>query len=350
MSGPREGVPLAPLTTLRLGGPARRFVTATTAEELADAVLGAAEPLLLLAGGSNLVIADEGLEGTVVHVASRGVAFEDLPDGRVRVRVQAGEPWDGLVEQLVAEGLSGAEALSGIPGSAGATPIQNVGAYGCEVAELLHAVRVLDRASGVVEELPAAACGLGYRTSRFKGSDRFVILEAAYELARDASSAPIRYAELAAALGVEPGACAPAAEVRRAVIELRARKGMVLKAEDHDTWSAGSFFTNPIVPENVAERIRTGLPPEHPALPAWPAPGGVKLSAAWLIEAAGTQRGDAEGGIAVSTRHALALTNRGSGTTAELLRLAHRMADRVDAAFGVELVPEPVFAGVSWTS
>ncbi|CAB4934326.1 unannotated protein [freshwater metagenome] len=342
---------LAPLTTLRLGGPAARLVRASSAQELADAVRAAdtaGEPLLLLAGGSNVVIADEGFAGTVVHIVSRGVVIEDGEGGRVRVTAQAGEPWDDLVAQLIAAGISGVEALSGIPGSAGATPVQNVGAYGAEAADVLHSVRAFDREAGAIVDLPAAQCGLGYRTSRFKGSDRFVVLEVAFDLERAPQSAPIRYAELAATLGVELGASAPAAAVRDAVLGLRRSKGMVLDAADHDTWSAGSFFTNPIVAASLAEDVRARAPQGFRPLAAWPTDRGVKLSAAWLIEAAGITRGAAEGGAAISSKHALALTNRGTATTADLLRLAHRVADAVEDRFGVALVPEPVLVGVSW--
>jgi UDP-N-acetylmuramate dehydrogenase len=348
VSEPAADVPLAPLTTLRLGGPARRLVTAASEDELVGTVRQAdadGEPLLVLAGGSNLVIADEGWGGTVVRVATRGVELRDRADGRITVHVAAGEDWDELVGRLVAESLVGAECLAGIPGSAGATPIQNVGAYGQEVGSSLASVRVLDRTTGAVAELAPAECGLGYRTSIFKRSDRHVVLGVSFTMPRSRLSAPIRYAELARTLGVELDARVPLPDARAAVLELRRAKGMVLDPDDHDTWSAGSFFTNPVLTEAAFAAL--GAPGETP--PRFPAPDGqVKTSAAWLIERAGFHRGEARGGIALSGKHVLALTNRGGGTTSELVGFAREIADAVQERFGVALAPEPVFAGVTW--
>ena len=337
---------LSALTTLRLGGPARRMVDARSEEELIAAVRtcdAAGEPLLVLAGGSNVVIADAGFDGTVVRVLSRGVERD-----RTRLRVAAGEPWDEVVAACVADGLAGIECLSGIPGATGATPIQNVGAYGQEVVETVVAVRVLDRADGGVRELAPADCGFSYRSSAFKRTPgRWVVLSVVFELAPSPLSGPVRYAELARALGVELGARAPLAEVREAVLALRRRKGMVLDGADPDTFSAGSFFTNPILEPPAFEAVvaAAGVSP-----PAWPeADGRVKTSAAWLIERAGFARGYGDPrGIAISSKHVLALTNRGAGTTAHLLALAHEISGRVRERFGVELVPEPVFVGVDW--
>ncbi len=329
---------LAPLTTLRLGGPAHSLVDATTEAEL---VRAASDPAaLLLAGGSNVVVADAGVDGTVVRVLTRGVSVDDRGD-HVVVRAAAGEPWDDLVARCVADDLVGVECLAGIPGSTGATPIQNVGAYGQEVADTVVAVRVLDRATGAIEELAPADCGFGYRTSAFKRTPgRWAVLDVALRLERDAESAPIRYAELARTLGVEVGARAPLAAVREAVLALRRGKGMVLDPGDHDTWSAGSFFTNPFV--GAAE-----LPDGAPAF-AQP-DGTVKTSAAWLIEQAGFHRGYGDpAGIAISSKHTLALTNRGGGTTAGLVALAREIAGGVRGRFGVALEPEPVFVGVAW--
>ncbi len=251
---PSHAVDLAPLTTLRLGGPARSLVEATTEAEL---VRAASDPAtLLLAGGSNVVVADAGVDATVVRVLTRGVAVDDRGD-HVVLRAAAGEPWDDLVARCVADGLVGVECLAGIPGSTGATPIQNVGAYGQEVADTVVAVRVLDRATGAVAELAPADCGFGYRTSAFKRSPgRWAVLDVALRLERGSESAPIRYSELARTLGVETGARAPLAEAREAVLELRRGKGMVLDPGDHDTWSAGSFFTNPFVDAGGASRRR----------------------------------------------------------------------------------------------
>jgi UDP-N-acetylmuramate dehydrogenase len=328
-------VELARYTTLRLGGPARAIVDATTEEDLVAAMRGD-DPPLLLAGGSNVVIADEGVDAPVVRVLTRGVHAE--PDGdRVLVRAAAGESWDALVARCVEDGLVGIECLAGIPGSVGATPIQNVGAYGQEVSDTLAWVRVLDRDSGAIERLGPEDCGFGYRTSAFKRDPgRHVVLEVALSLARGTRAAPIRYGELARAVGAEPSLRA----VREAVLALRRRKGMVLDPADHDTWSAGSFFTNPFVDP-------ADLPDGAPAFPA--ANGSVKTSAAWLIEQAGFERGYGDPrGIAISTKHTLALTNRGAGTTAGLVTLAREIAGRVRDRFGIALEPEPVFIGIAW--
>jgi UDP-N-acetylmuramate dehydrogenase len=335
---------LAPLTTLRVGGPARRLVAATTEEELVAAVReadAAGEPLLVLSGGSNVVISDAGFDGTVVHVATRGVAR----DGS-ELRVQAGEPWDELVARTVAEGLQGFECLSGIPGSTGATPVQNVGAYGQEVAETVAWVRVLDRATGEVETMPAAACGFKYRRSVFKHDPRRVVLEVAFRMREQPVSGPLRYAELARTLGVPVGGSAPLRDVREAVLALRRGKGMVLDPEDPDSVSAGSFFTNPILTHADFEALAARAPADPPAFPE--PDGRVKTSAAWLIEHAGFTRGYGDGRAGISTKHTLALVNRGGASAAELVALAREIAGGVRERFGVALVPEPVFVGHAW--
>ena len=337
-------------TTLRLGGPARDWLRATTEQELIDAVTGAdaaGTPLLVLGGGSNLVVADEGFDGLVVEVATSGVSpdtdeTEDVCGG-VLVRVAAGETWDDFVSVAVERGWVGVEALSGIPGSVGATPVQNVGAYGQEVAQTIASVRVWDRRLQGVRTFAAADCGFGYRHSRFKADpSRHVVLSVDFQLRSGALGAPVDYAELARTLGVEVGQRAPLADVRRAVLGLRAGKGMVLDPADHDTWSAGSFFTNPfLTPEQAA-----ALPADAPR---WPQPDGtVKATAGWLIEHAGFATGyDLGGRVSLSTKHTLALTNRGGATTAELLALARAVRDGVEAAFGVRLVNEPVLVNCS---
>ncbi len=328
-------------TTLRLGGPAKDWVRATTEEELVDAVRRcdeAGDPVLVLAGGSNVVVSDAGFDGTVVEVATAGVrADHDTDDptcGGVVVTVAAGEPWDAFVAHAVESQWVGIEALSGIPGSVGATPIQNVGAYGQEVSQTLASVRVWDRRLRGVRTFAAADCGFGYRTSRFKADPgRHVVLEATYQFRQGDLGAPVEYAELARTLGVEPGTRAPMGDVRRAVLDLRRGKGMVLDPADHDTWSAGSFFTNPVLP---ADQV-----PD--AAPAWPqADGRVKTSAAWLIERAGFAKGYGDGPARLSTKHTLALTNRGGATTDDLLDLAREIRDGVEQRFGVRLVNEPV--------
>jgi UDP-N-acetylmuramate dehydrogenase len=330
-------------TTLRLGGPAARWVRATTEAELTEAVAVAdasGEPVLVLAGGSNLVVADEGFPGTVVEVATRGIAADvedDVSCGGVMVTVAAGEVWDDLVAQAVEKEWAGVEALSGIPGSVGATPIQNVGAYGQEVSQTVASVRVWDRRLRGVRTFANADCGFGYRTSRFKADPgRHVVLSVTFQLRQGSSGGPIAYAELARTLGVELGERAPLADVRRAVLALRSGKGMVLDAADHDTWSAGSFFTNPVVATDVV--------PE--GAPAWPQEDGrVKTSAAWLIERAGFSKGHRHGRVALSSKHTLALTNRGGGSTRELLGLAREVRDGVESRFGIRLVNEPVLVG-----
>jgi UDP-N-acetylmuramate dehydrogenase len=337
-------------TTLRLGGPAKEFVTATTEQEVVSAVRSADEagvPVLVLGGGSNLVVADDGFPGTVVRVATRGVVpdVEDGDDascGGVLVRVAAGEDWDAFVARAVASGWVGVEALSGIPGSVGATPIQNVGAYGQEVSQTVASVRVWDRELGELRTFAAVDCGFGYRHSRFKaerlasGGGRYVVLEVTFQLRQGDLGVPVAYAELARALGVEQGQRAPLAEVRAAVLALRGGKGMVLDPDDHDTWSAGSFFTNPVVdPAAVPE-----------GAPAWPQPDGrVKTSAAWLIDHAGFAKGHGNDRAGLSTKHTLALTNRGPATTEDLLALAREVRDGVERAYGIRLVNEPVLVG-----
>ena len=339
--------PLSELTTLRVGGPPRSCVEARTAAELVSAVRAADEahhPVLLVAGGSNLLVADDGFDGTVVLVRSRGVDVLscDACAGAF-VRVAAGEEWDGVVERAVGEGWSGVEALSGIPGSAGATPVQNVGAYGQEVADTLASVRAYDRVERRVRTLAAVDCGFAYRWSRFKADPgRWVVLDVTFQLPLGELSAPVRYAELARALDVPLGARAPLGEVRSAVLALRHGKGMVLDVEDRDTWSAGSFFTNPVLDPAAAE----ALPAHAPRFPA--GEGRVKTSAAWLIEQAGFGKGHGlPGPASLSTKHALALTNRGSASASDLLALAREVRDGVRERFGVELVNEPFLVGCS---
>lgn len=350
-----SGMSLAELTSLRVGGPAKRMVEAATETELVDVVRDCdarGAPILLVGSGSNLVVADEGFDGTVVRVLTRGVDVDASAScesddiaacGGILVTVAAGEPWDELVAWAVAEELVGIEALSGIPGAIGATPMQNVGAYGQEVAQTIWTVRTYDRVDQRIRTFANADCRFEYRSSRFKGSDRYVILSVSYQLREGSLSAPVAYRELAGVLGVQPGQRAPLADVRAAVLKLRGGKGMVLDPHDHDTWSAGSFFTNPLLDHDAAAR----LPQDAPR---WPqSDGRVKTSAAWLIEQAGFARGYAGGrpGVSLSTKHTLALTNRGGASTAELLALAREVRDGVRARFGVDLTNEPVLVGCS---
>ena len=340
---------LAQHTTLRLGGPARAWVEARSEAELVDAVTAgdsAGEPLLLLAGGSNVVVADDGFDGTVVRIATRGIRADVDGDdereatcGGVLVTVAAGESWDGLVTHAVQRGWAGIEALAGIPGSVGATPIQNVGAYGQEVAQTVASVRVWDRRLSGVRTFANAECDFGYRSSRFKADPgRQVVLDVTFQLRPGSLGAPVAYAELARTLGVAIGARAPLGDVRDAVLALRRGKGMVLDEADHDTWSAGSFFTNPV----LAPEAAAALPP---GAPRWEQNGAVKTSAAWLIQHAGFDTGYGNARVSLSTKHPLALTNRGEGTTSDLLALAREVRDGVERVTGIRLEPEPVIVG-----
>ncbi len=352
---------LADLTTMRVGGPAQRIVTAHDADELVAAVQAAdaaGEPLLIVSGGSNLLVADAGFEGTVVRVASRGVRVEsqDACSGAT-VRVAAGEPWDEFVAHTVAQGWAGVEALSGIPGLTGATPIQNVGAYGQDVSQTIAQVRTWDRQEGRQRTFAAADCGFSYRHSLFKetadgASPRYVVLDVTFQFELADLSKPLAYADLARGLGVELGARVPLADAREAVLEQRRRRGMVLDAADHDTWSCGSFFTNPILtPQQLADLERRVVERlgDAAGLPRFPEPDGrVKTSAAWLIDRAGFAKGHGlPGPAALSTKHTLALTNRGEATAADLLALAREVRDGVEATFGVRLVNEPVLVGLT---
>ncbi|MEU4839149.1 UDP-N-acetylmuramate dehydrogenase [Nocardia testacea] len=343
----RSAVPLAELTTLRVGGRATVADCATTESLVATVrALDAAEvPVLLVAGGSNLLVSDDDVASVVVRVATEGVEF-----GAGGVTAEAGANWDGVVAASVRAGFGGLECLSGIPGSAGATPVQNVGAYGVEVDRLLRRVRLLDRATGEIDWVTPDALAFGYRTSRLKHSDSAVVLAVEFALRPDGTSAPLRYKELAQRLDAAEGETRPAAAVRETVLGLRAGKGMVLDPADHDTWSAGSFFTNPVVPDAEVDRVlaavrdRLGEVP----VPTYPGAGGVKFSAGWLIERAGFAKGfpGPDAPARLSTKHTLALTNRGDATAADIVALARMVRDGVAERFGVVLVPEPVTVGV----
>ena len=336
---------LSAYTTLRLGGPAGTLTVATENEQILAEARKAPGKVLILAGGSNVVIGDDGFEGTVLLLRTRGIRVVEDHGDSVVLRVAAGEPWDDFVAYAVEQGFSGVECLSGIPGSAGATPIQNVGAYGQEVAHTIVAVHAYDRQSDTVRVMPPAECGFAYRTSTFKHDDRHVVLGVTFRLRRDGQSEPVRYAELARTLGIAPGGRAPLHAVRAAVLSLRAGKGMVLDPSDPDTYSAGSFFTNPVLDQAAYDVLRQQALDTTGAEPvAWPAESGVKISAAWLIERSGFHRGyrGEHAGVALSSKHTLALTNRGDGTTAALLGLAREIRDGVRKAFDVELHPEPV--------
>jgi len=338
----RTAEPLSSWTTLHLGGPARTFVEVADRTELYDTVRELdfrGEPVLVLGGGSNVVIADAGFEGTVVRVGTRGVDISDDACGGVGLTVEAGEDWEALVARAVHEEWTGVESLAGIPGTVGAVPIQNVGAYGQEVADTVASVHVYDRTERRTRTFFSADCQFGYRTSLFKQTPgRYVVGGVTFQLRPGSLGAPVGYAELARTLGVEVGERAPAADVRSAVLTLRAGKGMVLDETDYDTWSAGSFFTNPLV-------ARAELPD---GAPAWEQPDGrFKTSAAWLIERAGFTKGYGNERARLSTKHTLAVTNRGDASTDEVLALAREIRDGVRQKFHVELLPEPVLVGCS---
>ncbi|WP_307815717.1 UDP-N-acetylmuramate dehydrogenase [Myceligenerans indicum] len=375
---------LADLTTLRVGGPVVSYVEATTEQELLDAVRAADEtgtPLLVVGGGSNLLVADEGFDGVVVRDVRRGldVASEDACGGAV-VSAPAGQSWDDLVREAVDAGWYGIEALSGIPGTVGAAPVQNIGAYGQEVASTLASVRVWDRAQGRVRTLTNSELGFGYRTSILKRSmqaagrqegegdplapwyptPRHIVLDVTLQMRLGTLSGPIAYSQLAGRLGAEQGDRVPSRDVRDAVLELRSGKGMVLDdpdAPDHDRWSAGSFFTNPIVPVGLAERLPAGAPrfavrgTAEPGREASVDPAHVKTSAAWLIQHAGFAPGFGLVGehspARLSTKHTLALTNRGGARAEDLVALARAVRDGVRECFGITLDPEPVLVGVA---
>ncbi len=347
------------LTTIRVGGPVKSAVTAHTRAELID--FCAAHPIseaggpgaLFVAGGSNLLIGDAGYDGDTCLVRTRGVDIEPVDTATVRVSAEAGESWDDFVASCIAYGLSGIEALSGVPGSVGATPVQNVGAYGAEVSDVIEAVTVFDRLSGDVVRLLARDLQFGYRSSVLKtsaaefGQPRYVVLAVTFLLPRDAMSAPIRYAQLASELGVEIGERSSTAAVRDAVLRLRGSKGMVLDADDPDTWSLGSFFTNPILESDPP----VGAPsyPVIDPVSGLPKPGVVKTSAAWLIDQAGFSRGFhvGAGRASLSTKHTLALTNRGGANAADVVELASAIRSGVEERFGIRLVPEPNLVDVT---
>lgn len=333
---------LADHTTLRVGGPAASMITADDSRDVVTAVRAADRDkirLMILGGGSNVLVDDAGFDGTVLKIATIGQQVRTDAD-TISVRVAAGESWDRFVAQAIEEGWSGVEALSGIPGLVGATPIQNVGAYGTALDHVLDQVECLDRRTGDLVTLSCRQCELGYRWSWFKAHPgRFVILHVTLRLPRSELSAPIRYAQLAELLGVDIGSRVDAHLVREAVLQLRRGKGMVLDDHDHDTWSAGSFFTNPILDAAAAGKLPATAPQfQQPD-------GKIKTSAAWLIQHAGFGKGYGTPAAQLSKKHTLALTNRGGATSADLLQLAREVRAGVRDRFGIELTPEPVLVG-----
>ena len=325
-----------------MGGAAKRLVTIESVSDIREA-LTMDDNILVLGGGSNLVVRDGGFDGLVMQMAIPGVAVDRSAagHGRTRVSVGAGVVWDDFVAQMVDAKLHGVECMSGIPGLVGATPMQNVGAYGQEVADTITAVRVYDRETGRACSMTPAQCGFAYRTSTFKGSTRWIVIDVELELHTEPR--PIKYPELAAALGVNPGGYAPLGAIRDTVISLRRGKGMVVDANDPDSRSAGSFVMNPIVDADTLAQLEARLP--NVAFPRWPAGDKTKLSAGWLIERAGFSKGHSRGRVRISTKHALALVNAGGATATELLALAREIQDGVRDRLGIDLHPEPIIVG-----
>jgi UDP-N-acetylmuramate dehydrogenase len=332
-------------TTLRVGGPAKKLVHVATEEELVNAVMAAdaaGEEVLIIGGGSNVLVGDEGFNGTVIRVETKGNSYHvDACSGGM-ITVAAGEDWDGFVEWILSKGFAGLETMSGIPGTVGGAPIQNIGAYGHEVSEVIARVRTWDRKAGAYKTFSNSECEFSYRSSVFKKNPgRYVIIDVTFQLRNGEMSLPIKYKELASYLGVDLEARALVSDVRKAVLALRAAKGMLLDEKDHDTWSAGSFFVNPIVSKEIAATLPADAP-------RWPqADGRIKTSAAWLMENAGMKKGKAHNGAAISTKHVLALVNTGSATAADIVDIARSARSAVHEKFGITLEPEVQFVGLS---
>jgi UDP-N-acetylmuramate dehydrogenase len=333
---------LSQFTSLRVGGPAKKVVQVSTESEIIAAIEEAGDsPVLILGGGTNLLISDKGFDGTVIRISNNSVQAEVDACSGATLTIGAGEDWDTFVKTTIDRGFAGLETLSGIPGTVGAAPIQNIGAYGHEVSEFITRVRTYDRKEKVIKTFTNTECHFSYRNSYFKAHPgRYIVLDVQFQIRIGEMSDPITYLELAKKLGVEPGDKAPVNETRAAVLELRASKGMLLSHDDHDSWSAGSFFTNPIVSQQKADELPN-------AAPKWPLNDGrVKISAAWLIENSGTHKGDEVGGARISTKHVLALTNSGTATAADIAELAKRARNQVKEVFGITLEAEVNLVGV----
>ncbi len=329
-------------TSLRVGGPAKKFVEVGTEAEIIAAIEAAGDsPILIIGGGTNILVADSGFEGTVIRIVNHSLQAEVDACSGATLTIGAGENWDDFVAITIDRGFAGLETLSGIPGTVGAAPIQNIGAYGHEVSEFITHVRTYDREKKAVKTFTNLECEFTYRSSHFKGHPgRYVILDVQFNLRQGELSSPITYSELAAKLGIAVGEKVPINVVRTNVLELRAAKGMLLNPDDRDSWSAGSFFTNPIISKEVAEKLPEGAP-------RWPTSDGlVKTSAAWLIENSGIHKGDTHGGARISTKHVLALTNSGSATATEIAELARSAQQSVFEKFGINLVAEVNLIGV----
>ena len=330
-------------TSLRVGGPAKSILHVSTEDEIIAAIEGAGDlPVLIIGGGSNVLISDSGFAGTVIHIANNQAESEVDACSGATLTIGAGEDWDQFVATTISRGFAGLETLSGIPGTVGAAPIQNIGAYGHEVSEFITRVRTYDRQAKAIKTFTNAECEFEYRSSHFKKHPgRYIVLSVQFQIRTGEISTPITYAELAKKLGIAVGEKAPVIDTRSAVMELRASKGMLLNPTDKDSWSAGSFFTNPIVSTEVASALPEGAP-------KWPtADGRVKTSAAWLIEHSGIDKGQSHGGARISTKHVLALTNSGNATAEELIQLAREVRASVQEKFGITLEPEVNLVGVT---
>jgi UDP-N-acetylmuramate dehydrogenase len=333
---------LSKYTSLRVGGPATKIVQVSTEAQIIAAIEEAGDtPILIMGGGTNVLIADKGFDGTVIRISNNSVQSEVDACSGATLTIGAGEDWDLFVQTTINSGFAGLETLSGIPGTVGAAPIQNIGAYGHEVSEFITRVRTYDRQEKALKTFTNSECEFSYRSSHFKAHPgRYVVLEVQFQIRIGEESDPITYLELARKLGVQLGDKAPVVATREAVLELRASKGMLLSVDDHDSWSAGSFFTNPIISQQAADAL-----PD--AAPKWPLiDGRVKISAAWLIENAGMHKGDEVGGARISTKHVLALTNSGDATAADIAELAKRARDQVKEKFGITLEAEVNLVGV----
>jgi UDP-N-acetylmuramate dehydrogenase len=334
---------LRDFTSLRVGGPAKNFVEAHNEEEIIAALVAAGDsPVLILGGGTNVLISDAGFAGTVIHITNSALVAEVDACSGATLTIGAGENWDDFVALTIERGFAGLETLSGIPGTVGAAPIQNIGAYGHEVSEFITRVRTYDRVAKAIRTFTNQECEFEYRSSIFKKNPgQFIILEVQFQIRIGDSSDPITYLELAKKLDIQMGEKAPIQQVRHTVLELRASKGMLLSPEDRDSWSAGSFFTNPIISQQEADKLPN-------AAPKWPLiDGQVKISAAWLIENAGMHKGDEVGGARISTKHVLALTNAGDATATDLIELAKTAQAKVYEKFGIKLEPEVNLVGLS---
>ena len=330
-------------TSLRVGGPAKKFVEVATESEIIAAIEAAGDtPILIIGGGTNILVADSGFEGTVIRINSHSMQSEVDACSGATLTIGAGENWDEFVATTLDRGFAGLETLSGIPGTVGAAPIQNIGAYGHEVSEFITRVRTYDRHAKGLKTFTNSECEFSYRNSHFKAHPgRYVVLDVQFNLRRGELTTPITYAELAKKLGIEVGEKAPISATRTAVLELRAAKGMLLNPNDRDSWSAGSFFTNPIISQEIAATLPTDAP-------RWPtADGKVKTSAAWLIEHSGVHKGDSHGGARVSSKHVLALTNAGDATAADIAELAKSAQRSVFEKFGITLEAEVNLVGIS---